>query len=74
MESTDKREFRQRIAEKVCEAIEDQFGRLSLLIVDNTEFTKNRMRFTEKALNSKHIDEFMGCTFIELVQSNMKKG
>lgn len=63
-----------RLTEKVCEGIEDQFGRLTLLVVDHTEFLKDRMQVTEKAMNCKHIDEYMGCTFIDLIYDNMGKG
>lgn len=63
-----------RVTEKVCEGIEDQYGRLSSLVIDNTEFTKDRMKITEKAVNSKHIDEYMGCTFMDLISETMGKG
>lgn len=70
---TDKRELKQLVTEKVCEGIEDQFGRQPLLVVDNSEFMKDRLQCTEKALNSKHIDENMGCTFIDLIRDMIRE-
>lgn len=43
-------------------------------MVDNSEFVKDRMQSTEKVLNSKHIDEYMGCTFIDLIRDCIRDG
>lgn len=74
LDSTDKRQSKQTLTEKVCVGIEDRFGRLKLTIVDNSAFSKDRMQTTESVLNSKHIDEHMGCTFIDLIRNCIRKG
>lgn len=70
----DKRKYKYRLTEKVCEGIEDNYGQLPVLVVENSEFSKNRMKYTEKVLTTKHFDEYMGCTFIEMVIKDVKKG
>lgn len=48
------------LTEIVCEAIEENFGRLSVLLVDDEEFRENKHKFTDIVMNMKHIDENMG--------------
>lgn len=60
--------------EKVCEGIEEYFGRLKVTAVEYAIFSKNRMIYTEQVRNSKHIDEYQGCTFIELIYEYTKNG
>lgn len=74
MESTDERELKMQVTEKLCEAIEDEFGRLKSTPVKNSEFTKDRMQITEKVINSHHINESMGYTFIDLIRNYTRKG
>lgn len=73
MESTDTRILKLRVIEKVCEGIEDEFGRLSFLVVKNSEFSKDRMQFTEKARNARHADESTGFTFVDVIR-DLQKG
>lgn len=56
--------------EKVCQNIEDHYGRLSLMVVKNDEFSINQIKFYEDVLNSRHIDEKLGRTFAELFDEN----
>lgn len=69
------REQKHHFLEKVCQSIEDNYGRLSEKFVENTEFSKNKLKFIDEVANASHIDETThGRTFSELFNEKQRKG
>lgn len=56
-----------RAVRKVCEAIEDHYGRLTPTVHDIDEYNKNRTRFLQEVIFEKHFDEKTGPKFLEIV-------
>lgn len=55
------------IIQKICEAIEDAYGRLAPNVYDNEEYEKNRMTCLQEIINDKHFSEKNGSTFIHVI-------
>lgn len=56
-----------RIILKICEAIEDAYGRLAVSVYDNDEYEKNRMACLQEVINDKHLSEKSGSTFLHII-------
>lgn len=54
------------IIQKVCEAIEDTYGRLTPSVFDNEVYEKSRMTCLQEIINDKHHSEKMGSTFVNV--------
>lgn len=63
----DGRDVLPHIIQKVCEAIEDAYGRLTPSAYDNDEYEKNRMSCLQEIINDKHLSEKNGSTFINVI-------
>lgn len=61
------RDYVPQLIEKICEAIEDAYGRLTASVYDSEEYDKNRMRCNLEAINDKHFSEKTGTSFCHLV-------
>lgn len=55
------------IIQKVCEAIEDTYGRLTPSAFDNEVYEKSRMSYLQEIINDKHHSEKNGSTFINVI-------
>lgn len=55
------------IIQKICEAIEDAYGRLAPNVYDNEDYEKNRMACLQEIINDKHLSEKNGSTFLQVI-------
>lgn len=55
------------IIQKICEAIEDTYGRLTPSVYDNDEYEKNRMSCLQEIINNKHFSEKTGSSFLHVI-------
>lgn len=55
------------IIQKICEAIEDAYGRLAPSVYDNDEYEKNRMACLQEIINDKHFSEKTGSSFLHVI-------
>lgn len=55
------------IIQKICEAIEEAYGRLSPNVYANDEYEKNRMACLQEIINDKHFSEKNGSSFIHVI-------
>lgn len=55
------------IIQKVCEAIEDTYGRLTPNAFDNDVYEKSRMSCLQEIINDKHFSEKNGSTFLNVI-------
>lgn len=55
------------IIQKICEAIEEAYGRLTPNVYDNDEYEKNRMACLQEIINDKHFSEKNGSSFIHVI-------
>lgn len=55
------------IVQKICEAIQDTYGRLAPSVYDNEEYEKNRMTCLQEIINDKHFSEKNGSTFLHVI-------
>ncbi|XP_037043897.1 uncharacterized protein CG7065-like [Bradysia coprophila] len=70
----EKREQKYNFLEKICQNIENRYGRLSIKTIQSDEFSVSQAVCYESVLNSKHIDEKMGRTFTEFMDINQTNG
>lgn len=55
------------IVQKICEAIEDTYGRLTPSVYDNVDYEKNRMSCLQEIINDKHFSEKTGSSFVHVI-------
>lgn len=55
------------IIQKICEAIENAYGRLAPSVYDSEEYDKNRMTCLQEIINDKHFSENNGPSFINVI-------
>lgn len=61
------RDILPHIIQKICEAIEDAYGRLTPNVYVNDEYEKNRMACLQEIINDKHLSEKTGSTFLHVI-------
>lgn len=66
----DGRDVVPHIIQKVCEAIEDAYGRLAPSVFDNDVYEKSRMACLQEIINDKHLSEKNGSTFLNVIDKN----
>lgn len=66
----DGRDVVPHIIQKVCEAIEDAYGRLAPSVYDNDVYEKSRMSCLQEIINDKHLSEKNGSTFINVIDKS----
>ncbi|XP_055315040.1 uncharacterized protein CG7065-like [Sitodiplosis mosellana] len=65
--SREARDVFPHIVQKICEAIEEAYGRLTPTVYDNDEYEKNRMACLQEIINDKHFSEKNGSSFIHVI-------
>ncbi|XP_037033064.1 uncharacterized protein CG7065 isoform X2 [Bradysia coprophila] len=63
----DARDIMPRILQGVCEAIEDQYGRLTPFVYEYNSYMRNRMKCLQEIVADRHFDEKLGSTFINII-------
>lgn len=66
----DGRDVVPHIIQKVCEAIEDAYGRLTPSVYENDVYEKSRMSCLQEIINDKHHSEKNGSTFINVIDKS----
>lgn len=56
-----------KVLEEVASAVEKYHGRMPPLVVEDGQYKEHRMRYLQQILNGKHFSEFVGPSFVQLV-------
>lgn len=55
-----------KVLEEVSSAVEKYHGRMQPMVVDESHYKSDRMRYLMQILGGKHFSEYMGPTFVQL--------
>ncbi|XP_050068181.1 uncharacterized protein CG7065-like [Anopheles maculipalpis] len=60
-----------RVVQTVCEAIEDHHGRLTPHVYEASDFTRNRVKYSQQISFGSHFDEGTGPKFVEVIDAKV---